>query len=67
MPFELNANEIIGRISATRSLLRRDSINRAIAEQEGKRHEILESFYEGERYVVKEGERRETQGRGFRS
>jgi hypothetical protein len=38
MPSELNADEIIGRVSATRSLLRRESINKALFEQEQIKH-----------------------------
>lgn len=52
MPSELNADEIIGRVSATRSLFRRESINRAIAEQEGKKHEILEEFGQSQFNII---------------
>lgn len=58
MPSELNADEIIGRVSATRSLLRRDSIKKALVEQEEKKHEILEEFGQGQFDIIeKEVER----------
>jgi hypothetical protein len=57
-PSEVNADGIICRASSTQSLLRRESIKKALVEQEQNKREILEEFGQGQFDIIeKEVER----------